>query len=126
MSQIISEVAESIRKSLLNDDHGLAHETAKKAGLTAIYGYSDDLIEFIGICYDETGTWEEPKELEFIDGTKISVNYGKDPDYRSIWAITVLQKGTSEHFMIECDDEDSRLYSDLFVIESELCESAYE
>ena len=84
---------------------------------TAVYGRSDDLIEFGGITYGEFGAWEKVRRFEFEDGTKISVKYG-DNQYGGVWKIKVIKQGTAKQHLIICENEDDYIYSDLFVINS--------
>ena len=85
-----------------------------------ICGASDDLVEIYGSDYreDEIGCWEKDVRIRFLDGTIIRVGYPKDG--KAIWWIEVEKQGTAKQSLIVCDDENADIYSDIFVIDSEI------
>lgn len=87
-----------------------------------VYGASDDLVEIEGSKYrdDEIGCYNTDVKIEFVDGTVIQVHYGKDNDTKGIWAITVLNKGSAYQELLVCEDENARIYSDIFLIGAEV------
>lgn len=88
--------------------------------MTKIYGASDDLVEIEGSKYkeDEIGCYEHDVRIRFIDGTVIRVGYPKDG--LAIWWIEVEKQGTAEQKLTICEDEDARIYSDVFEIDSDI------
>lgn len=88
--------------------------------MTKIYGASDDLVEIEGSAYkeDEIGCYEHDVRIRFLDGTVIRVGYPKDGI--AVWWIDVEKKGTAEQRLTVCEDEDARIYSDVFEIDSEI------
>ena len=56
--------------------------------------------------------------IRFFDGTVIRVGYPKDG--LAIWWVEIEKQGTAEQKMTICDDEDARIYSDIFEIDSEI------
>ncbi len=85
-----------------------------------VYGASDDLVEIEGSSYkdDEIGCFEEDVRIRFTDGTIIRIGYPKDG--LAIWWIEVEKKGTAAQKLTVCDDEDARIYSDIFEIDAEI------
>lgn len=85
-----------------------------------VYGCSDDLVEIEGSTYeeDEIGCYDRDVLIDFVDGTKIRVHYGK-PDL-AVWAITVEQRGTAPQILTKCEDEEADIYSDVFEIDAEV------
>lgn len=91
--------------------------------MVKVYGCSDDLVEIEGSKYpdNEIGCFGgSDVQIEFEDGTVIQIHYGKENDSLGIWAITVLNKGTAFQELILCDDEYAKIYSDIFLIGSEV------
>ena len=85
-----------------------------------IHGASDDLVEICGSTYkeDEIGCFNHDVRIRFIDGTVIRVGYPKDG--LAIWWIEIEKQGTAEQKLTICEDEDARIYSDVFEIDSEI------
>ena len=88
--------------------------------MVKVYGASDDLVEIENSQYkeDEIGCYDHDVRIRFLDGTVIRVGYPKDG--LSIWLIEIEKQGTAEHKLSICDDEDARIYSDIFEIDSEI------
>ena len=88
--------------------------------MTKVYGASDDLVEIEGSTYreDEIGCYEHDVRIRFLDGTVIRIGYPKDG--LAVWWIEVEKKGTAEQKLTICDDENARIYSDVFEIDSEI------
>ena len=88
--------------------------------MVKVYGASDDLVEIENSQYkeDEIGCYDHDVRIRFLDGTIIRVGYPKDG--LGIWWIDIEKQGTAEHKLTICDDEDSRIYSDIFEIDSEI------
>ena len=90
--------------------------------MVKVYGASDDLVEIEGseYPYDEIGCYNTDVKIEFADDTVIQVHYGKDNDTKGIWAITVLNKGSAYQELFRCNDENAKIYSDIFLIGAEV------
>ena len=88
--------------------------------MVKIYGASDDLVEIENSEYkdDEIGCYGHDARIRFLDGTVIRVGYPKDG--LAIWWVEIEKQGTAEHKLTICDDEDARIYSDVFEIDSEI------
>ena len=88
--------------------------------MVKVYGASDDLVEIENSKYkeDEIGCYDHDVRIRFLDGTVIRVGYPKDG--LAIWWIEIEKQGTAEHKLSICDDEDARIYSDIFEIDSEI------
>ena len=88
--------------------------------MVKVYGASDDLVEIENSQYkeDEIGCYDHDVRIRFLDGTIIRVGYPKDG--LSIWWVEIEKQGTAEHKLTICDDEDARIYSDIFEIDSEI------
>ena len=87
--------------------------------MVKVYGASDDLVEIENSKYkeDEIGCYDHDVRIRFFDGTVIRVGYPKDG--LAIWWIEIEKQGTAEHKLTICNDEDARIYSDIFEIDSE-------
>jgi hypothetical protein len=87
--------------------------------MTKVYGCSDDLLEIDPAPYpaDEIGYFDSDVFVRFSDNTLIKASYGKNG--KGIWCITVLEKGTVKQALTECDDEDAKIYSDIFEIDAD-------
>lgn len=85
-----------------------------------IYGCSDDLVEIENSTYkeDEIGCYDSDVRIHFLDGTVIRIGYSK-PNL-AVWWIEVEKQGTAEHKLTICEDENARIYSDIFEINSEI------
>ncbi len=85
-----------------------------------VYGQSDDILVLDGAPYpaNEIGCWNSTVMVSFSDGTVIEAGYPKDG--KAVWWIQVRKKGTAKQTLIECDDEDAEIYSDIFQIDAEL------
>ena len=88
--------------------------------MVKVYGESDDLVEIENSKYkeDEIGCYDHDVRIRFFDGTVIRVGYPKDG--LAIWWVEIEKQGTAEQKMTICDDEDARIYSDIFEIDSEI------
>ena len=84
-----------------------------------VYGYSDDILELDGAPYpaDEIGCFDSTVEVRFSDGTLIKAGYPKKG--AGIWRIKVLEKGNAPQKLIECNNEDAEIYSDIFEIDAD-------
>lgn len=85
-----------------------------------IYGYSDDLVEIENSAYeeDEIGCYDQDVRIRFVDGTTIRVGYGK-PEL-AVWYIVVEKQGAAKQTLTICDNEEAKIYSDIFEIDSEI------
>ena len=88
--------------------------------MVKVYGASDDLVEIENSKYkeDEIGCYDHDVRIRFFDGTVIRVGYPKEG--LAIWWIEIEKQGTAEHKLTICNDEDARIYSDIFEIDSEI------
>lgn len=88
--------------------------------MVKVYGTSDDLVEIENSKYkeDEIGCYDHDVRIRFFDGTVIRVGYPKDG--LAIWWVEIEKQGTAEQKLTICDDEDARIYSDIFEIDSEI------
>ena len=88
--------------------------------MVKVYGASDDLVEIENSKYkeDEIGCYDHDVRIRFFDGAVIRVGYPKDG--LDIWWIEIEKQGTAENKLTICDDEDARIYSDIFEIDSEI------
>lgn len=85
-----------------------------------VYGASDDLCEIEGSTYkeDEIDCYERDVRLRFTDGTIIRVGYPKADV--ATWWIEIEKQGTALQSLTVCNDEDARIYSDIFEIDAEI------
>ncbi len=85
-----------------------------------VYGASDDLVEIENSMYkkDEIECFECDVRIRFLDGTTIRVGYPKDG--LAIWWIEIEKQGAANQKLTICEDEDARIYSDVFEIDSEI------
>jgi len=88
--------------------------------MVKVYGASDDLVEIENSQYkeDEIGCYDHDVRIRFLDGTVIRVGYPKDG--LAIWWVEIEKQGTAEQKLTICEDEDARIYSDIFEIDSEI------
>ena len=88
--------------------------------MVKVYGTSDYLVEIENSKYkeDEIGCYDHDVRIRFFDGTVIRVGYPKDG--LAIWWVEIEKQGTAEQKLTICDDEDARIYSDIFEIDSEI------
>ena len=88
--------------------------------MVKVYGASDDLVEIENSKYkeDEIGCYDRDVRIRFLDGTVIRVGYPKDG--LAIWWVEIEKQGTAERKLTICEDEDARIYSDIFEIDSEI------
>ena len=88
--------------------------------MVKVYGASDDLVEIENSKYkeDEIGCYDHDVRIRFLDGTVIRVGYPKDG--LAIWWIEIEKQGTAKQKLTICEDEDARIYSDIFEIDSEI------
>ena len=94
--------------------------------MVRVYGASDDLVEIRGSDYKESeiDCYDLTVCLEFSDGTVVWFGYGKNGF--GIWWCRVEAKGTAPHHLVECNDENADIYSDIFEIEAEVVSHAVE
>ena len=85
-----------------------------------VYGASDDLVEIENSKYkeDEIGCYDHDVRIRFFDGTAIRIGYPKDG--LAIWRVEIEKQGTAEQKLTICNDEDARIHSDIFEIDSEI------
>lgn len=88
--------------------------------MVKVYGCSDDLVEIENSTYkeDEIGCYDSDVRIRFLDGTVIRVGYSK-PNL-AVWWIVVEKQGTANQTLTICEDEEADIYSDIFVIDSEI------
>lgn len=88
--------------------------------MVKVYGASDDLVEIEGSAYkeDEIGCYDSDVRIRFTDGTVIRVGYPKEN--AAIWWIEVEKQGPALQELTICDDEEARIYSDIFEINAEI------
>lgn len=88
--------------------------------MVKVYGASDDLVEIEGSAYreDEIGCYDSDVRIRFTDGTIIRVGYPKENV--AIWWIEVEKQGPALQGLTICNDEDARIYSDIFEIDAEI------
>ena len=88
--------------------------------MVKVYGCSDDLVEIEGSAYreDEIGCYDKDVRIRFVDGTVIRVGYAKPS--MAAWYIIVEKQGTAEQKLTVCEDENAKVYSDVFEIDAEI------
>ena len=88
--------------------------------MVKVYGCSDDLVEIEGSSYreDEIGCYDSDVRIRFTDGTVIRVGCPKKN--AAIWWIEVEKQGTAAQALTVCEDEDTRIHSDIFKIDAEI------
>lgn len=88
--------------------------------MVKVFGESDDLCEIEGSVYQENeiGCYNHNVKIHFVDGTVIRVGYPKAN--AAIWWIEVEKQGTAEQSLTVCNDENARIYSDIFEIDAEI------
>lgn len=88
--------------------------------MVKIYGVSDDLVEIEGGSYkvNEIGCFNSDVRIRFVDGTVIRIGYPKADT--AIWWIEVEKRGTAVQGLTICNNEDARIYSDIFKIDAEI------
>ena len=88
--------------------------------MVKIYGVSDDLVEIEGSTYktDEIGCFNSDVRIRFVDGTVIRIGYPKADT--AIWWIEVEKRGTAVQGLTICNNEDAKIYSDIFKIDAEI------
>lgn len=85
-----------------------------------IYGASDDLVEIEGSDYkkDEIGCFDKDVRIKFVDGTVIRVGYSKPG--LAVWYIIVEKQGAAKQTLTICNDENAKIYSDVFEVDAEI------
>ena len=85
-----------------------------------IYGCNKGLIEIKNDQYTTTEIdyFNHDVIISFADGTVIRVGYSK-PNL-NVWYIKVEKLGTAKQKLTICNDEESKIYSDIFEIDSEI------
>lgn len=78
---------------------------------TKIYGASDDLIEFEGDVYGESGGGDEPALVILSDGTLLEIKYGKAD--MGVWSVVPVKAGALFDRVDPCFDDDADPYSDV-------------
>lgn len=88
--------------------------------MVKVYGVSDDLVEIENSTYkeDEIGCYDSDVRIRFLDGTIIRVGYSK-PNL-AVWWIEIEKQGTASQKLTICEDEEAKIYSDIFEIDSEI------
>lgn len=88
--------------------------------MVKIYGVSDDLVEIEGSTYkvNEIGCFNSDVRIRFVDGTVIRIGYPKED--AAIWWIEVEKRGTAVQGLTICNNEDAKIYSDIFKIDAEI------
>ena len=56
--------------------------------------------------------------IRFVDGTVIRIGYPKEN--AAIWWIEVEKRGTAVQGLTICNNEDAKIYSDIFKIDAEI------
>ena len=86
--------------------------------MTRVYGYSDDNLVIEGAPYpdDEVFCFHKEAIVKFYGGTVIRCGYGKNG--KGIWYIEVVQAGNKPYTLDLCDDENAKMYSDVFTTEA--------
>lgn len=75
------EIAAALNGTEYGDEdrkHGELFKSMKANGFVAVFGYSDDNMEFRGAIYDEVGCWEGGKS--FVKDTGLITNECEDGD----------------------------------------------
>lgn len=87
--------------------------------MAKVYGYSDDIvcIEHLEGGCTEIDCFDSNVVIAFEDGTTILVGYGKRD--KAIWGIKIADCGSAPCNLIDCEDEEAEIYSDVFEIEAE-------
>jgi len=85
-----------------------------------VYGCSDDLVVIEGSKYreDEIGCYNQDVRIRFESGAVIRLHYGKPT--LAVWEITVEKVGDADHMLTICNNENDKIYSDIFETESEI------
>lgn len=88
--------------------------------MVKVYGCSDDLLEIEGSKYyeNEIDCYERDVVLYFEDGTVIRAGYHKPGC--AVWYIRVEKAGDSSFTIMECNDQDADIYSDIFETDSDI------
>ena len=88
--------------------------------MVKIYGVSDDLVEIEGSSYkvNEIGCFNSDVRIRFVDGTVIRIGYPKADT--AIWWIEVEKRGAAVQGLTICNNEDAKIYSDVFKIDAEI------
>lgn len=88
--------------------------------MAKVYGYSDDIvcIEHVDGGCTEVDCFDSDVRLRFCDGTIIRIGYPKSD--MAVWWVEVEEKGSAYQEIHICDDEDAKVFSDIFEIDSEL------
>ena len=87
--------------------------------MAKVYGYSDDIVyidHLDGSC-TEVDCYNKDVRIQFEDGTTIRIGYPKEN--MAVWWIEIEEKGTANHELRICEDEEARIYSDILEIEVE-------
>lgn len=88
--------------------------------MTKIYGYSDDLVIVEAPEPKEIDCYRKQVRIIFEDGTTIKIHYPKRNI--GVWEINLLERGKSPFNLISCNDENARIYSDVFTIDAKIKE----
>ena len=88
--------------------------------MAKVYGYSDDIvcIEHLEGGCTEIDCYDSDVRIRFKDGTVIRIGYPKAD--MAVWWIEVEKKGEAYQEIHICEDEDAKVYSDIFEIEAEV------
>ena len=88
--------------------------------MAKVYGYSDDIvcIEHLGGGCTEVDCFDKDVRIRFDDGTTIRIGYPKAD--MAVWWIEKEKVGTAISELRYCEDENAKIYSDIFEIEAEI------
>jgi hypothetical protein len=86
--------------------------------MVKVYGYSDDLVIVEGPNPKEIECYRKQTKIFFEDGTIIKVQYPKRNI--GVWEIELIEKGKAPFSLSVCNDENARIYSDVFTIDARI------
>lgn len=92
--------------------------------MVKVYGYSDDLVIVEGPSPEEIDCYRKTVKITFDDGTIIKVHYPKRNI--GVWEINIIEKGKAPFVFSPCNDENARVYSDIFTIDAKIKEYKVE
>lgn len=94
--------------------------------MTIVYGHSDDLVEIEeeGWRSEEIDCYDKVAQIEFKDGTVISIGYPKEK--LAVWWIKVEETGTAWHNLTVCNNENDQYHTDVFEIDARVKRVTYK
>lgn len=94
--------------------------------MTIVYRASDDLVEIEedGGRNEEIDCYNKVAQIEFKDGTVISIGYPKEK--LAVWWIKVEKTGSAWHNLTVCNNENDQYYSDVFEIDARVKNVTYK